>query len=310
MQVMEDSHLVTKDLIKEVVKSPDPNSHKNQNGRILIIGGSPLFHGAGRLSTRAVLETLIAISSRTNDMVYFASTEDNLKVLKGEQGVFIGINREQIDRYLSHCEVVLVGTGLMREEEPGRSETKGEPEKTKELTMKVINSGKKAVLDAGSLQVISKEDLKGENQIIITPHQKEMSKLFDIDVTSLKTSHESSFPEIEKIAKIVEDLAKEYEITILLKGAVDIVASKDGWMYVKGGNAGMTKGGTGDVLAGVVAALYSRSNDPLKVASSASLITKMAGDELYKEDLWIFNATDLADKISGTLTSVLVNSLR
>jgi len=288
---------VTKALVKKAFLKPPSDSHKGQNGKVLIIGGSPLFHGAGRLAAKAAWETIISFSSKTNDMVYFCSTKANLDYLKCKQECFIGITRNQLDHYLKSCNAVLVGTGLMREPEENWPETKKEPLITKQLTQKVLESDKKAVLDAGSLQVISPQALKNK-KIIITPHRTEMAKLFSIDKKKLITSHNSSFKEIEKVAQVVWQMAKKYQITILLKGPIDIIAGQNGWYYCLGGNAAMTKGGTGDVLAGVATAIYSKINDPLLAASAASFITKKAGEESWKKQKWFFNASDLINQIT------------
>lgn len=293
---------VTENLVKKAFLPPDPNSHKGQNGKVLIIGGSPLFHGAGRLAARAAWEIIISFASKTNDMVYFCSTKKNLDYLKCKQECFIGFTRKQLNHYLKNCDAVLVGTGLMREPEENWPETKKEPLITKQLTQKVLVSTKKAVLDAGSLQVASPQQLKNKSQVIITPHRTEMAKLFSIDEKKLITSHNSTFKEIKKVGQIVWQVAKKYQITILLKGPIDIIAAKNGWYFCPGGNAGMTKGGTGDVLAGVVVAIYSKINDPLLAASAASFITKKAGEKSWKKQKWLFNATDLISQITKVIS--------
>ncbi|MBI3485365.1 NAD(P)H-hydrate dehydratase [Candidatus Daviesbacteria bacterium] len=300
-----DKFLVNESLVKKVLLLPNSDSHKGQNGKILIIADSPLFHGAGRLSLLAATETIIGLASRMNDMVYFCSTKENLNFIKKEQESFIGILREEVDNYLKSADVVLVGPGLMREPESTRAETHGERDFSLEITQKVLSSNKKAVLDAGSLQVIKSEDLKNKTKIIITPHRLEMANLFDINSDKLKTSHSNQFSDIQKVAEIVFSIAKEYKITILLKGPVDIIASYTGWLYSPGGNAGMTKGGTGDVLAGVVASLYFHCDDPLEVASAASFILKQASNNLWRDSKWLYNASDLALNISKIIADFL-----
>ena len=95
---------------------------------------------------------------------------------------------------------------------------------------------------------------------------------------------------------IIEAGNKKYEIIINLKGETDYVCSKEKCNGVKGGNAGMTKGGTGDVLAGLTAALYSK-NDSFISAVCASFINKKAGDSLYKTMGLYYNASDLVNEI-------------
>lgn len=299
-------HQIDRKIIKETIKLPDPNSHKGENGRILIIGGSPLFHGASRLSAESAYEVILSFASKLADMVYLCSTKENLEIFKNRLETFIGITREQLDNYLPLSDVVLSGPGMMRVEEPGRSETRNEPRITLELTKKVLKSDKRLVLDAGSLQVIKAGDLQNKKHVIITPHRREMSKLFNIDEKDLITSHKDSYNKIESVAKRVQEKAQALKVTILLKGPIDIVASPSGWFYIRGGNAGMTKGGTGDVLAGVVAALYSRVDDPLLAASIGSFIVKKTAEKLWEKHLFLYDAKDLVEE----LRDVLVENIR
>lgn len=312
--------LVKGEILRQAIPEPDPNSRKNQNGRIMIVvGGSPLFHGGGRMSAQAgdetfrglaTIEANAAFAGRTNDMVYFCSTPENVSYLKERPATFIGIQRGQLKAYLPHSDVVLIGPGLMRTPEVNFPETEKEPLVTKELTELVLASGKKAVLDAGSIQVIAPEALKGKKQVIITPHRGELKMLFGVEPDLFLTSHQSTFAEIKEVAERLKKFAEDYQITILLKGPVDIIVNWEGWFFSPGGNAGMTKGGTGDVLAGVVAAIYSRIDNPLLAAAAGSYLCKRAGEDLWQKQEWFFNATDLAHQISETLIKTLVAELR
>ncbi|MBI3955351.1 hydroxyethylthiazole kinase [Candidatus Gottesmanbacteria bacterium] len=98
--------------------------------------------------------------------------------------------------------------------------------------------------------------------------------------------------------------AKEFSCTVLLKGEIDLIASEDKFEEIKGGNPGMTKGGTGDVLAGLAAALYC-VNDPFTSAVAASYINKKAGEELFEKMGYWFNASDLAEQIPITMRKLL-----
>lgn len=94
----------------------------------------------------------------------------------------------------------------------------------------------------------------------------------------------------------IQDLAFKYKCTIVLKGPDTIVCSPGRCTIVKGGNAGLTKGGTGDVLAGLTVALYAK-NDPHLAAAAASFLVKSSADELYEKVATNFNADDLANNI-------------
>ena len=126
------------------------------------------------------------------------------------------------------------------------------------------------------------------NSSIITPHKQEFETLFKILPTS----------------KNAFDMAKKYNITILLKGEKDYIADNSKIIEVAGGNAGMTKGGTGDVLAGLVAALYCK-NDAFLSASCGSYINKKAGDELCKKVGLYFNSSDLVNEIPSVMKKLI-----
>jgi len=264
---------------------PQPSSHKGQNGKLMIIGGSRLFHGASLWALK--------VASRIVDMVFYAGTSENNKLtesLKKDLYDFIAIEREKIEDYVDEADAVLIGPGLPREE--GREEHE---EKTKELTERLLRKypRKKWIIDAGSLTEIDPEILKELNgNVVITPHPKEFSELFKLSAENLKNE------------EIVQKMAREYNCVILLKGEGDTVCSMDECVETEGGNPGMTKGGTGDVLAGLVAAL-SCKNDLFLAAKTASYFNKKAGEELYEKAGPYFNASDLCDKIPVTMKKLL-----
>ena len=103
---------------------------------------------------------------------------------------------------------------------------------------------------------------------------------------------------------IVQEKAKKYNCTIVAKEVETIACSPEKCVKVVGGNAGLTKGGTGDVLAGLTVSLLAK-NEPFLAACSASYILKATADELYKKVGTNYSADDLADKIPTTLFELL-----
>ena len=91
----------------------------------------------------------------------------------------------------------------------------------------------------------------------------------------------------------------------MLKGQTDIVCQGEKCVEITGGNPGMTKGGTGDVLAGLAAALYTK-NDAWTAATMASYINKKAGDSLYKRIGLYFNAADLVLEVPLTIYGIMI----
>lgn len=265
-----------KDLKKLYIPASD--SKKGDNGKVLIIGGSDLFHSPAFWAFEVV--------SKIVDMVYFASTPLNNEVLKGLKGKFINgiiIPRGKVFDYIEEADSILIGPGLPRDD--GLSE---EEESTKIITDTLLSKypHKKWVIDGGSLQVIDPEILPEKS--IITPNKKEFEMLFGEKGTY----------------KNAQKYAQKYRITILLKGTVDYVLSSNESLSISGGNAGMTKGGTGDVLAGLVTAFYAK-NDAIISASCASFINKSTGESLEKRVGIYFNTSDLVAEIPKIMKNLI-----
>ena len=100
-------------------------------------------------------------------------------------------------------------------------------------------------------------------------------------------------------------MSQKYNCTIVLESVQTIVCSPKIRHLVSGGNPGLTKGGTGDVWAGLVAALYCK-NEAFLATSAASFINKKAGDELYKKVGPYFNASDLCDEIPKVMKELII----
>lgn len=275
-----------------------PNSHKGQNGRLMIIGGSHLFHGASLWALK--------VASRIVDMVFYSSIPENNELtqkLKAEIFDFMAVTRGKVEEYIEESDAVLIGPGLTRED--GRQK---DEEPTRQLTERLLKNfpHKKWVIDAGPLTEMEPEWILGLNgNVIITPHKKEFEQLFQV-----KSLPQGGIPLRGKNSKVEDEnvckMSKEYNCTILLKGQIDIVCSPGDCAKIEGGNAGMTKGGTGDVLAGLVAALACK-NDLFLAACAASYINKKAGDELYKKVGPYFNASDLCDEIPKVMKNLLIS---
>ena len=260
---------------------PKPDSHKGQNGRLLIIGGSHLFHAASLWA--------LTVASRIVDLVHYCSVEENNQIvheLKKEFRNGIVISRDDIDDYIIEDDAVLIGPGMTRDEE------------TKILTDRLLKKypQKQWIIDAGALQMMELENIP--KNAILTPHHQEFELLLNkSEIRSTKSETNSN----------VQNFAKQFNCIILLKGKEDVASNGKETKVIEGGNAGMTKGGTGDVLAGLIAAL-SCKNDPWTATCAGSYINKHAGDALYKTVGPFFNASDLADQIPKTMNHEMSHS--
>jgi len=274
---------------------PQDKSKKEQNGQITIIGGSDLFHGAPLLA--------IQTASRIVDMVFFASPEPSLEKIarfKSELSSFIYVPFDEVGEYIKKSDAVLIGPGMKRfHQEKDRRKISSKYDeagtRTKFLTEKLLRqySQKQWIIDAGALQVVNPALIP--LHAIITPNQKEFTLLFGQDPIK---QDESS------LIQTVSHLALIHHCVIVYKAATAYVSDGKTTYLIKNGNPGLTKGGTGDILAALTTALVAK-NPPLLSAAAASYIVKAAADDLYRKVGTFYNSDDLASHIPATLHSLL-----
>lgn len=294
-------------LIKPFIKKlkiPKPNSHKGQNGRVLIIGGSSLFHAASLWAAET--------ASHLVDIVHYCSTKENNQIFLSLKKKFrngIVISKKDLLNYINEDEAILIGPGMLRKIKDQRSKIKvdsfekilkikDEGEYTYYLTKYLTESfpEKKFVFDAGSLQMMEKEWLlKLKTPAIITPHQQEFERLFGINILDKS---------IKEKEAIVLETAKKYQAIILLKAVVDIISDGKQSIIVEGGNQGLTKGGTGDLLAGMTVGFYAK-NSSLTAAVLASFLIKKTADDLYPRYGYWYNIDNLIDYFPQTMSRLI-----
>jgi len=241
---------------------PKSDSHKGENGRVLVIGGSKLFHAASFWSAR--------MASKIVDMVHFSSpTMENNELMRvrAKEKFWDGIvvSWEDIEHYIEEDDCILIGPGLERGEETKRIVNK--------LLAKYPN--KRWVVDGGALQEVEPKLLN--KNMIVTPNKREQ----------------------EILGQMIPP-----GVTVLAKGPVDMVTNGVERVEIAGGGAGMTKGGTGDVLSGLVAGLYAKS-PALATCVVASSANKKAGEALEKRVGPFFSASDLIGEVQRQLRVIL-----
>jgi NAD(P)H-hydrate epimerase len=305
-----DKKLVEK--IFREINLPKENSHKGENGKVLIIGGSSLFHSASLWAAE--------IASRFVDIVHYASTKENKKIFINLKTKFtngIVVPKKLLLEYIQEDDVILLGPGMIRdykfkEQIKGLKNYKADKQKFSEiisieneaaytyfLTKFLISKfpEKKFVFDAGSLQMMDKDWLSIlKIKPILTPHQREFQDLFGIKIINL------NFREKERLVK---ETAKKYHSVIILKAINDIISDGDKVFTIKGGNQGLTKGGTGDILAGLAASFYAK-NETLISAVCASILLKKTADVLYNKFGYWYNISDLLIKIPQILKQIIL----
>ncbi|MEM4347307.1 MAG: NAD(P)H-hydrate dehydratase [Candidatus Altiarchaeota archaeon] len=249
------------------------DEHKGDFGRILIIGGSKNFIGAPILVAKAALKAGADIS-------IVACPKYVAEKIPYDENIIINTLNSEFFLYSDDLDLIseidfdvaVIGNGL------------GLEEKTRIAVKKFLNETKKTVIvDADALKLINPREIK-EN-MILTPHANEFKILF------------SEFSEnFSERVKLVEKFAKKFKAIIVLKGNIDIISDGHRTKLNRTGNPGMTVGGTGDVLAGVIAALSVKA-DRFYAASAGAFINGLAGDIALKDFSYYFTATDVIERI-------------
>lgn len=274
---------IFKNNLKKLYRNPR-DSHKGDNGKLLVIGGSELFHSASLWA--------LEVASRVVDMVFYSSVPVNEEIVRKQKERFhdgIIVPQGKLTEYLEEADCVLIGPGMERDE------------KTREKVNGLLKKypDKKWVVDGGALQTA--EPKLFNEQMILTPHHKEFKLLLEHAGAEFLISNDK-FLNNDQMIKFSK---KCKNVTIVLKGREDLICQGDKIIVNNTGNEGMTKGGTGDVLAGLIAALYCK-NEAFLAASCGVYINGLAGDSLYKSVGPYFNSSDLVKEIPKVMKEVLL----
>ena len=262
-------------------------SHKGENGYALIIGGSTEYVGAVTLAGLAALRAgcdsvTVAAPEKVAWAVHRYSPDLITTKIKGT--TFSIKDAKEMVKYADRFDAVLIGNGITAKAD-------------KFCHYFIRKSQKPKVIDADALKTLSFKDFSNS---ILTPHERELELMLinsgkDFLLSKLKESN------VREKAEILQGNLRYFlqnNNVLLLKGATDIIISRNKIAYNRTGNQGMTKAGTGDVLAGLVVGFLAKSQDLFKSAVAASYINGFVGDMLLKKRKgYTFIASDLIDDL-------------
>jgi NAD(P)H-hydrate epimerase len=269
-----------------ITKSRPSESHKGDFGRLLVIGGSETFSGAPTLVALAALRTGVDIAylaAPTKTAYAISSLSPDLITLKLDGDHLNLGNVPALKTYLKTVDAVVLGPGIGL-----HSETKGFVKSIVEAVEKV---GKPLLLDADGLKAFAEFKRPFKVPLVLTPHAGEYALL-----TGRKLPED-----FKERAYDVQKTAAELSAVILLKGPIDVISDGRRLKFNFTGNPGMTVGGTGDVLSGIVGAFLAQKADPFEAAVAGAFVNGAAGDFVLEERGYHMVATDLIDWIPKVL---------
>ncbi len=264
------------------VKPRIPEAHKGTFGRLLVIGGSDIFSGAPALVAMAALRVgadVVSVAAPEKTAYAISSMSPVLITIKLKGKHLSSSNMSDLKEHLESATAVVVGPGLGL-----HSETK---DATIELVELVEETGTPLLLDADGLKAFAEFKRKVDLPLVLTPHAREYEIL-----TGRKLPKD-----LEERAEEVQKAARKLGATILLKGPVDVISNGVEVKFNFTGNPGMTVGGTGDVLSGVVGGLLAMGADSFRAAVAGAFINGAAGDFVKAEKGYHMIPTDLLEWI-------------
>lgn len=287
---------------------PHKESHKGDNGIVLVIGGGP-YIGAPSLTGFAALRTgadlvYIATPKRAAAAITsfapqflkpprlakaLAAAAPNLIVTElTHERLLLPDDVSLLKKLIPKVHTVIIGPGL------------GIERSTADAVKQILTYAKlykrSLVIDADAIAVAGAHTkLVSGVPTVLTPHAGEFTKLTGVKLPS----------SLNQKKKVVATWAKKLGVTLLVKGAVDIISDGYETKLNETHNEAMTVGGTGDVLAGIVGALTAKGAEPFHAARMSAFINGAAGNNAFTKRSYGLIATDIIQEIPTILKTYL-----
>lgn len=239
--------------------------HKGDCGKVLVVAGSVGMSGAAVLSTYSALRSgsglvTAAIPKGIYEIVAKSINEAMTIPLKETDGAISKYAIPDIEKALKAVDVCAIGPGLSRKADMPK------------IVEAVLLSGVPCVVDADALYALkdNMQILKNKKGVaVLTPHPMEMSRLTGYTLEEIEKNRE----------KVTTELAREYNVIVVLKGHKTVIASPSGETHINTtGNNGMATGGSGDVLTGIIASFIGQGVKPYEAVVLSVFLHGMAGD--------------------------------
>ena len=275
------------------LRNRDEKSHKGNNGRLLIVGGSKDYSGAPAIAGMAAI-------GAGADLVYVAAPEKAAQAIKSTSPDLIVKSLEGDKLSLMHSgeildivdsvDCVLLGPGAGIDDET-----------SKLFNVLVAKIKKPIVLDADALKQVELSLIKNRDDIILTPHIFEFKSFFNVS-GDLKLDIDSyDFKKVDENITEFQQVARQIKGTVIVKGQYDLILSGTRFRINKSGNSGMTVGGTGDALAGICASLLTQNLSPFDCACLGAFINGLSGEKAFEIKGNGFSASDLVSHIGSVI---------
>lgn len=285
--------------LSALLKPRPPSSHKGDYGRLLIIAGSPGMTGAAALAARAALRAgtglvTVGVPRSLNPILEGMVAEAmTLPLPETAEGTLSPGALGPILEFCRKVDGAALGPGLSRNRATGRL-----------VRQLVRKSPVPLLVDADGLNLIARRRRilkKSRSPLILTPHSGEMSRLSGLSGEELLADREGA----------ARRFAKEYDLTLVLKGAGTLIAAPSGPLWINlTGNPGMATGGSGDILTGLIAGFRAQGLEAADAARLGVFVHGAAGDlAALRRGMMSMLPSDLLEEIPAVLSRLFPRNL-
>ncbi|AKI97188.1 bifunctional ADP-dependent NAD(P)H-hydrate dehydratase/NAD(P)H-hydrate epimerase [Kosmotoga pacifica] len=272
--------LIDDSLARELLPERPPWGHKGTFGRVCIVGGSPDYTGAVLLSALGSLRVgagMIYTFTPKNAQSVVRNHLPEAIAIASKSNTLIPDDLNELIPLIEKTNALVIGPGIGRTEE------------TQAFVRELLSNGKldklrSVVVDADALYAVSKwpEIIKGKKNFILTPHPGEFARLVDAGIEHVINN-----------MNLIKAFAEENGVLIVLKGAVSIIATYSGniWLNITG-NTGLAKAGSGDLLSGTIAGFSAQGLESI--------------DSLILGSYFMGKAAELSQKPESSLSPTIV----
>ncbi len=284
-------HLLDAVDFKNILPKRKHHSNKGSYGKCVLISGCKETPGAALLASKAYAALKVGIGYATiaipNSLypLYALQHPENIYYLLDDENGHIQFQEQQLMPLLQY-DVVTIGMGLSNHEA------------TYQCVQYFLKHYEKTlILDADALNALSMHDLSILNdkkcQVILTPHLKEFSRLLHCELSEIEKSP----------VDLAMAFAKKYQVVLLLKSHVHLIADSNHSYIVNNGNPCLAKAGSGDVVSGILTGLCGYLNYQLsKVVAIACYVLGMASNSaIVNESEYSITASDIIQQLGKVM---------
>lgn len=288
---------VTKEMVRACLPVRKRNSHKGTYGKAAIVAGSDLYTGAAWLSASACLRSGVGYATLfvpQEILPYYILKSPEILLKSTNEGGRYAFNEKKARELLDY-DAIAIGMGMSVSQDVADC-----------VEYLLLHYEGRLLIDADGINSLAayKKDVladlfaKKKCDVLLTPHVKEFSRLTGESVQEIQKSGMES----------PVRFAKTHKVTVLLKNATTILTDGDHVLLNTTGNSGQAKGGSGDVLSGLIAGLCASGVSALCASvAGAYLAGKAAELGAIEKSEYSLTATDIIDKLGGAFLSVLEN---